>query len=332
MIELEELLSNATAQRSLLKKQNIAKDQLDELNSLLNITYNPERRNMLLFKPKVKKKNEELWKKKKKLLVLLKKDKRKLLKQIDSLQSKRHHYSMSIQVNSVLRNEMPKHIDEYYCLHIVKGAKQFAYSFASHSVIILQDDKAKVPLDISAVGRTFKTLQTVQEPVTIPDHNFSKGKKQKLIPSVYLTIDINNSDNSLHNALKCKDEVKPILVLLVDDYFIIQTHISGQSIYNPVECNMSTLSGKLAGIVLPINHFGSHLNSSDDVIDSKLANQNFNYAGERLCDIWQQDYIYEKEVLVEYVNQEANIFSEVSTEEAYVLLDENDGFLPSATK
>ncbi|CAG8636032.1 20688_t:CDS:2, partial [Cetraspora pellucida] len=136
----------------------------------------------------------------------------------------------------------------------------------------------------------------------------------------------------LNEALKYEDKVKPILVLLVDsspnenfrhlkycklflklnlDYFTIQTYALRQSAYNPVEHSMSTLSGKLAGIVLPIDHFGSHLDSSDNVINN---------------------YIYGKEVLVEYVNQEANIFSEVSTKEAYALLDENNGFLLSATK
>ncbi|CAG8629383.1 5600_t:CDS:1, partial [Cetraspora pellucida] len=48
MIELEELPLNATAQRSSLKKQNIAEDRLDELNSLLNVACNPERRHDFL--------------------------------------------------------------------------------------------------------------------------------------------------------------------------------------------------------------------------------------------------------------------------------------------
>ncbi|CAG8636016.1 20687_t:CDS:1, partial [Cetraspora pellucida] len=48
IIELEELPPNITVQRSSLKKQNIAKDWLDELNLLLNIAYNPERRHDFL--------------------------------------------------------------------------------------------------------------------------------------------------------------------------------------------------------------------------------------------------------------------------------------------
>ncbi|CAG8851261.1 2383_t:CDS:1, partial [Gigaspora margarita] len=104
---------------------------------------------------------------------------------------------MAIQINSVSRNEMPEHIDSHYYLHMVKSAKQFAPAFAVHSVIISQDNKAKVPLRIPAVGRTFKTIQTARELVEISDHDFPKESKQKLTPSVYLTINPEDSNDSL---------------------------------------------------------------------------------------------------------------------------------------
>ena len=59
------------------------------------------------------------------------------------------------------------------------------------------------------------------------------------------------------------------------DYLTIRTHVSGQSKYNPVEREMATLSGKLAGVTLPIDHFGSHLNLQGKVIDPEIALQNF---------------------------------------------------------
>ncbi|CAI2190742.1 7603_t:CDS:1, partial [Funneliformis geosporum] len=49
---------------------------------------------------------------------------------------------------------------------------------------------------------------------------------------------------------------------------------------------MATLSSKLAGITLPINHFGIHLNTQGKVIDLELAAQNFRYSREVLCEIW----------------------------------------------
>ncbi|CAG8498792.1 1853_t:CDS:2 [Scutellospora calospora] len=180
MIELEEMPPNTTAQRCSLKKQNIAKDQLDELNLLLNIIHNPKRRSDFLVQITETKREIEAEKK----------EKQRLQKHV------------AIQAKSQEKNEV--------------------------------------------FGR----------------------KRRK------------------------------------------------QSAYNLVEHSMSTLSEKLADIVLPIDHFGSHLNSSSNVIDSELANQNFCYAGERLYNIWQQDYIHRKE----------------RAEEVHALLDENNRFLPLATK
>ena len=133
----------------------------------------------------------------------------------------------------------------------MKGAKQFAALFPSHSIIISQDDKAKVPLGIPAVGRTFQTIQSLREPVTLPDHDFPIGMQQKLIPSVYLLInpsdtndtfrngqlsifirpqyqigtsstshmnDLNSliQDNRFDEILKVDGQIKPIWILLVD--------------------------------------------------------------------------------------------------------------------
>ena len=110
--------------------------------------------------------------------------------------------------------------------------------------------------------------------------------------------------------LKINGTVRPIWILLVNgepnenprhlknikaycqlfkkfdlDFLSIRTHASGQSKYNPVERGMATLSGKLAGITLPIDHFGVHLNTQGKVIDLNLAAQNFHYSGEVLCKI-----------------------------------------------
>ena len=83
---------------------------------------------------------------------------------------------------------------------MVTGKRSFAASFPNDSIIISQDDKAKIGLGIPAVGRTFKTVQSVNEPVTIADHDFPMGTKQKLIPSVYLLINPSDSSNTLHTS------------------------------------------------------------------------------------------------------------------------------------
>jgi hypothetical protein len=117
-------------------------------------------------------------------------------------------------------------------------------------------------------------------------------------------------NNYYDEVLKINGQIKPIWILLVDggpdenshhmknilqycrmfhsfdlDYLSVRTHASGQLAYNLVEHSMVIHSQKLAGISLPIDKFGSHLNSQDQVVDSNLAMRNFRYASEALCTL-----------------------------------------------
>src|ERR1044071_9895352 len=146
-------------------------------------------------------------------------------------------------------------------------------------------------------------------------------------------------DPQYDDALKADGEIRPIWILLLDgrpdenqrhlknikkyiqlfrkfdlDYLTVRTHVPGQSKYNPVERGMTTLSGKLAGITLPINHFGVHLNTQGKVINPELALQNFKYAGEALCDIWNRDLIFGKRVDAKYIEESKNPFENLQFE------------------
>jgi hypothetical protein len=94
------------------------------------------------------------------------------------------------------------------------------------------------------------------------------------------------SNSQYDDVLKTNGTIRPIWILLVDggpdenpkhlkniksycqlfrkfdlDFLSVRAHAPGQSKYNPVERGMTTLSGKLAGITLPIDYFGTYLNS-----------------------------------------------------------------------
>ncbi|CAG8808674.1 44283_t:CDS:2, partial [Gigaspora margarita] len=207
--------------------------------------------------------------------------------------------------------------------------------FADDTVIISQDDKTKVSLGISVVGRIFKTLQSINKPILVADHNFPVGSKMKLIHFVYLIIDLANSNDSLRleqllifvrpeyfvgtlslthiSDLQRSDENLKHIKNIIHycnffckfdfDYLTIRTHAPGQSVYNPVECSIASLSEKLAGITLPVDNFGSHLDSQGKVLDKDLACRNFEFVGNHLCNIWRRDKIYSKPVPVKYVDQ-----------------------------
>ncbi|CAG8834213.1 15582_t:CDS:2 [Gigaspora margarita] len=187
-------------------------------------------------------------------------------------------------------------------------------SMSTIALLQLKDDKAKIPLGIPAVGKTFQTMQTINENVILADHDFPIRAHQKLIPLVYLAIDPSDLNiyfakaKSFNHIFENNVQIKPIWVLLVDrepdknprylknicrysrlfqfldlDYLIVKTHAPGQLAYNSVEQAMCTLSGKLASITLPIDIFGSYLDSQDKVINQEPAKKNFCHAKETLC-------------------------------------------------
>ncbi|CAG8653877.1 10988_t:CDS:2, partial [Scutellospora calospora] len=73
-----------------------------------------------------------------------------LPRQSNSITAKAHHYSAWVSVAGVSRTDIHEHPDDHYCLASVKCAKQFASVFSNMSVVISQDNKAKIGLRIPA--------------------------------------------------------------------------------------------------------------------------------------------------------------------------------------
>ncbi|CAB4495187.1 hypothetical protein RhiirA5_438012 [Rhizophagus irregularis] len=126
---------------------------------------------------------------------------------------------------------MNEHIDEHYCLASVKGVKLFASAFSQDVVLISQDDKAN----------------TGNELVSISDHNFPKGAKHKLIPSVYLVINSSNTNDSLCSGkmrifvrseyflgISCETHMVDLVKITEEESFHEFTHHDG--IVKPIWC------------------------------------------------------------------------------------------------
>ena len=69
---------------------------------------------------------------------------------------------------------------------------------------------------------------------------------------------------------------------------------------------MAPLSHDLAGVVLPHNSFGSHLNCQNETIDAELEMKNFAKAGEVLAEIWSQTVIDVYATVVECIHPETD--------------------------
>jgi hypothetical protein len=122
-------------------------------------------------------------------------------------------------------------------------------------------------------------------------------------------------------------QVKPIVIITVDggpdenprfpktlvaairkfrkynlDALFVLTHAPGQSAYNVVERRMAPLSHDLAGLILPHDHFGTHLSDSGVTVSLELERINFKKAGEVLAEVWCGSVIDEYPVVAEYID------------------------------
>lgn len=75
------------------------------------------------------------------------------------------------------------------------------------------------------------------------------------------------------------------------DAVFVACNAPGRSAYNRVERRMAPLSRALAGIILPHEHFGTHLDSQGRTINVDLERSNFSHAGRALAEVWTDTVI-----------------------------------------
>ncbi|CAF1416944.1 unnamed protein product, partial [Rotaria sordida] len=140
-------------------------------------------------------------------------------------------------------------------------------------------------------------------------------------------------------------QVKPILIITVDggpdenprfpktlvasirkfkkynlDALFILTHAPGQSAYNIVERRMAPLSPDLAGLILPHDHFGSHLNESGGTMNVDL--EKLNFPGQILAERWNLSVIDGYPCVAEYINPPATTDDERRQVDVKMVIDE----------
>ena len=85
---------------------------------------------------------------------------------------------------------------------------------------------------------------------------------------------------------------------------------------------MAPLSHDLAGLILPHDHFGSHLNESGGTINVDLEKLNFRKAGQILAETWNQSVIDGFPCVAEYINPPATSADErIQVDVKFVMAD-----------
>ena len=269
---------------------------------------------------------------------------RLISKHSDTREGKRHVTTVPVKLCRSQNDKRSKNPDRWFAAMIMQHAEELASLLGPALVnYIGQDDKAHIPIGLTAAKKQAPLLMCVKYRVKLPDHGFTIATKHKLTPTVLAIREIKDTPIANKNAVKyfgptyiqvkslkhtpsnasiqiealermlteedvCKMEdglTKPVLILSRDgadgprfpstrdtvatifkehdlDFIFCVCNAAGLSAYHFIERRMAPLSLGLAGVVLPHDHYGSHLDGKGVTIDADLEIQNFKKAGNNI--------------------------------------------------
>lgn len=285
-----------------------------------------------------------------------------------SLEGKSHVKTAPVRLIRAQEDYHKSHPDTAFCVASIRRLECLASLLGDDSAFISQDDKARVPIGLTAANKQAPFMMHMDYLVRLPDHTFVVGPGHKLIPSVYAGCRVNETKpigqpdgvsysgptyvairsgkhssstaathaqdferlltlDNFKSILKTPSGVvKPVLIFTVDggpdenpryqkviayavrhfldhnlDYIAIACNAPGRSAFNRVERRMAPLSHQLAGLIIPHDKFGSHLDTQRRTTDVDLEKKNFKCAGETLANVWNEMVIDGESVVAEYI-------------------------------
>lgn len=110
---------------------------------------------------------------------------RLLPKRSTTLEGKRHVQTVPVRLIRAQNDHHAKHMDGPFCTATIRRLEELAALLGPKEVFFLsQDDKARVPIGITAANKQAPLLMHVEYRVSLPDHDWVVASRHKLIPSV----------------------------------------------------------------------------------------------------------------------------------------------------
>ena len=102
-----------------------------------------------------------------------------------TIEGKRHVYPAPVKLFKAQNSKHASHVSTKFARSIIKALEEIATILGPQEVVFQSmDDKAKVPIGITAAEKQTPLLMHMEYQVTLPDHDFVVGSRHKLIPSV----------------------------------------------------------------------------------------------------------------------------------------------------
>ncbi|XP_044594835.1 uncharacterized protein LOC123272182 [Cotesia glomerata] len=106
-------------------------------------------------------------------------------KNVKTLEGKKHIVTAPVKLARPTADLHKTHKDALFCTSTIRSLESLASLLGPDQVIFLsQDDKARVPIGITAANHQAPFLMSMEYRVRLPDHDWVVAERHKLIPSV----------------------------------------------------------------------------------------------------------------------------------------------------
>lgn len=149
---------------------------------------------------------------------------------------------------------------------------------------------------------------------------FARDHLGRVKPLIVLNVDTSGLENSTRYLKTLARAIDLFKKHNLDGLFIMN-QAPGQAMYNVVERRLSSLSHDLAGLILPHDHFGTHLSDSGLTEHAELEKENFKKTADILAEVWGMNVLDEYPVVVEYINPPPLIDEQLKMFDSTLALD-----------
>ena len=127
---------------------------------------------------------------------------RLLHRRSDTQEAKRHVNTVPVKLTRAQTDSHKTHADGKFATATIAYMEELASVLGPQEVcFISQDDKARVPIGITAANKQAPLLMHLDYKVTLPDHDWVVAGGHKLIQSVYAGIDIKPAEIGSRSAV-----------------------------------------------------------------------------------------------------------------------------------
>ena len=149
---------------------------------------------------------------------------------------------------------------------------------------------------------------------------FSRDHLGRIKPIIVISVDSSGLENDTRYSKTLSAAIDKFKKYNLDALVIVN-QAPAQALFNIVERRLSPMSHDLGGLILPHDHFGTHLNDVGLTEHAELEKSNFKMAGDVLAEVWSMNVLDEHPVVAEYINPSPLVDEQLKMADSSLALD-----------